>query len=133
MSYITNANEENFGTLTSGADVTVSHYSAILNYGIAGEIVLITNAIGTSRTYTAGDDLVLPAGSMDLNLPAGNGNDNAIKEMIDTYLAAKTGGITVSLGIAAMTTTGKANEIPSSRGYTRQVVETTTGTGNAPA
>ena len=133
MAYITNSNIENFGTLSAGADVTISHYSAILNYGIAGEQLLITNAIGTSRTYTAGDELELPAGSLDLNFPQGNGADAAVKEMIDTYLASKTGGITVLLGTAAMTATGKANEVGTTRGYSRQVVEATTGTGTAPA
>ena len=132
MAYMTNTNEEDFGDLTAGADVTVSHYSLILNYDIAGEQVLITSNLATSRTYTAGDPLVLPAGALDVNLPPGNLIDAAVKAAYDALLAGKSGGATLLLGTAAMTATGKANEVPNNRGYGRQVVEITTGEGSAP-
>ena len=132
MAYMTNTNEEDFGDLTAGADITVSHYSLIMNYGVAGEQVLAVGSLGTSRTYTTGDPLILPAGALDINLPNGNLVDDAVKSAYDAYLAGKTGGATLSLGTAAMTATGKTNEVPTNRGYGRQVVELTTGTGTAP-
>jgi len=132
MSHITNTNEENFGNLTSGANVTVSHYSLIMNYGETGELLLVTNALSTPREYVAGDPIKLPAGAADINFTAVAVNDAAIKFFLDSGLAAKTHGVTMLLGTAAMGADGKSNEVASGRGYTRQLVEMTTGTGQAP-
>ena len=132
MAYITNTNEENFGTVSAGADITVSHYSVILNYGVSGEELLITEDLAASRTYTEGDPLILPAGALDINLPNGELTDAAVLAAWNAYLAAKTGGATVLLGTGAMGATGKTSEVLTTRGYSRQATELSTGLGTAP-
>jgi len=131
--YITSSGAENFGTLTAGANITISHIAVIANYGVAGQILLVTKALAASREYVAGDELILPAGALDLNFPNGEMNDAALKEAWDTWLAAKTGGLTALLGTGAMGAAGTTNEVATARGYSRQVVEYTTALGTAPA
>jgi len=131
--YITSSGAENFGTLTAGANITISHIAVIANYGIAGQQLLVTKALAASREYVAGDELILPAGALDMNFPNGEMADAAVKEAWDGWLAAKTGGLTALLGTGAMGTAGTTNEVAAGRGYTRQKVEYTTGLGIAPA
>ena len=132
MAYISSSMAETFGTLTAGADITMSHFSLIADYGEASELVIATGAFSTERTYTATDPLEMPMQRLRINLPNGALQDAAVKAAWDALLADKSMGITMSLGTADMTATGKANEIPTSRGYSRQVVEVTTGLGTAP-
>lgn len=130
MAYMTNSNAEDFGDLTAGANVVVSHGSLIFNYGVAGELLLWTGALAASRTFVAGDPIELPAGALDINLPAGALEDEAVKAAYDALIADKS-NLTMSLGTGAMGAAGKTNEV-SGRGYSRQVVEITTGLGAAP-
>ena len=132
MAYATNTSEVNFGTLTAGSDVEVTHYSLLFNYGAEGELVLFTGSFGTARTFVANDDLILEAGSLDINLVTTRLTDASAKAMIDALVAAKT-NLTMSLGTANMGSGGKTNEIPGNRGYARKVVALTTGLGSAPA
>ena len=132
MAYITNSAETDFGDISAGTDITISHYSIILNYGETGEQLLITKDLAASRTYVAGDPLILPAGALDGNFINGDYEDAAVKSIIDAYLATKTHGATVLLGTGTMGNTGKGNEVPTARGYSRQVVALSTGLGTAP-
>lgn len=137
MAYMTNTDEETFGTLAADAsNVTVSHASVILDYGVAssgarGELLLWTGALAAPRTFVADDPIVLPAGALDFNLPNGALNDAAVLAAYRALLAGKTGGATISLGTAAMGNDGQQNEVSAS-GYSRQVMAITSALGTAP-
>lgn len=136
--YITSSGAENFGTLTAGANITISHISIIAAYGVTSgaantrQILLGTKALAAAREYVAGDELILPAGSLDINIPNGELNDAAVLEAWNAWLALKNPALTALLGTAAMGAAGTSNEVQTSRGYSRQVIEYTAATGSAP-
>ena len=137
MAYLTNSQQENFGTVGGNANVTVTHASLIFDYGGDSdgddddEVLLWTGRLAVARTFTPGDEIILPAGALDINLPNGDLEDAAVKLAWDQLIAYKVQNPTMLLATASMGSTGKNNEV-TANGYSRQGVELSTGTGLAP-
>ena len=120
---MTNTNDENFGNLAA-ANLTVTHFSVIFDYGEVGELLLFTAALVTPRSFVVGDPLEFPAGSLVGTIPNGGFNGAALKAMMDALITDK-GTPTVVIGTGAMGATGKQNEV-SDMNYSRQLMEFTT-------
>lgn len=124
MATMTNTNDENFGNLV-GANVTVTHFSVIYNYGQGNEQLAFTSPLVTPRSFVAGDPLEFPAGSLVGTIPNGGYEGAFLKGMMDAWNTAR-GVPTVVIGTGAMGENGKANELTAQQGYTRQLMEFTT-------
>ena len=138
MAYITSSGAENFGTLNAGVNITITHIAIIAAFGVTSgaantrQILLGTKALAAAREYVAGDELILPAGSLDINIPNGELNDAAVLEAWTLWLENKTPALTALLGTASMLPSGTANEVPTSRDYSRQQIEYSIALGSAP-
>lgn len=138
MAYITSSGAENFGTLNAGVNITITHIAIIAAFGVTTgaqnrqQILLGTKALAAAREYVAGDELILPAGSLDINIPNGELNDAAVLEAWTAWLALKNPPLTALLGTNAMGTAGTSNEVSTSRGYSRQQIEYSIALGSAP-
>ena len=134
MSYITNTNIEAFhtaGETGAAAAVTISHASVIFRYGAANELLLWRGALANSRQIAIGDPMSLPAGALDINLPFGAIEDEAVQAAYAALYADKSSSATCLLGTGAMGATGKNNEAGDAN-YARQAIELTIALGVAP-
>ena len=134
MANFTNTNDEDFGDVTGGA-ITISHAQLVFDIGGANHRVAWTGALTNARELQDGDPMQFNAGSFDFNFPNAAAEDAFMKDLLDVYEAQR-GDPTVLLGTGALAAgaagayaSAIGNEIPSGRGYTRQVMEITTGTG----
>ena len=130
MATMSNTNREMFGTLTAGENVNITDYALIFNVDSASstegseELLFVTGSLRNRRTLAEGDPMDFLAGSFVYTLPPGEAEAAAAKALLDS-LIAHYGNPTVLLGTGAMGATGKSNEVPTNRGYTRQVMEMT--------
>jgi len=123
LATISNTNLEDFGDL-AGANLTITHVSLIFNYGQGNELLAVTGALTTPRSFVQGDPLEFPVGSFVGTFPNGAFGAAFLKAVLDALIAAR-GAPTVLLGTAAMGSDGKQNEVSDS-GYSRQTMELTT-------
>lgn len=126
MATLTNSNAEDFGNVADG-QVVVTHASLIADEGGTNQQLIWTGALTHSRTLEVGDPLELPAGELDVGLPAGAQGVQTgwLQDMMDVYFAAGARGVpTMKLGTAAMGAAGTNNEVSDS-GYTEQEIELT--------
>ena len=130
MATMSNTNREMFGTLNAGPNVTITDYALIFNVDSSSstigdeELLFVTGSLRNQRVLAEGDPMDFLAGSFVYTLPEGQATAAAAKALLDS-LIAHYGNPTVLLGTGAMGSTGKANEVPTARGYSRQVMEMT--------
>ena len=120
MATFTNNNNENFGTLSAGGNITVSHW--VMRFG---NVIAFVRPFETARTFAASDALIVEAGDIDVTLADGQASSAWVKDLLDEYIT-QNGNPTMSLHTAAPGDAGSASEVPTARGYTRQTIEVTT-------
>ena len=130
MALKTNTNPEDFGDVQSAGGVTITNASVIYNHGQSGntdpwdnQFCYWTGTIANARTLSQGDAMEIPAGALDITLPAGALKSAGIQR-INQAAIADLGSPTVLLGTGDMGANGTANEV-AVVGYTRQVCEIT--------
>ena len=119
MASLSNSAAVNFGTLTAGANVVVSHY--VLRFGTH---VAVSKTLQTQRTFVAGDAMVIAPGDLTLNSPNGDGQGTWLVQMYTDHIATQ-GNPTASIHTGAPGGSFTANEVPTSRGYSRQTITPT--------
>lgn len=133
MAFMWNINDENFGELTAGNNVVISHYAIVFNADsvstTAGmeRLVLVSRALTHSRTLAAGDPMQFLKYSFALDLPQGEGGAALDNAMLNALLH-RYGNPTVLLGTGALGANADAAGMEmTGRGYSRQVIEMAVG------
>ena len=133
MALITNSMPEDFGDVQGAGGVTITHASVIYNFERVSDVtypdpwdrqfLLWTGTVANSRALSQDDEMIFPAGSIDITLPAGALENVGIQRLMQ----AAHGDLitpTVLLGTGDMGANGTSNEV-SDAGYTRQDCEIT--------
>lgn len=95
MALMDNNDQENFGT--AAAAVTVSQYRATFGSG-GTEISTGWIALDSSRAFVMGDEMIIPAGDLNIELPAGDFPNTFAKAFLDDFLVRRTANARVELG-----------------------------------
>lgn len=125
MALISNESAEDFGDVSGSGGVTVTNASIIFNWGASGEtddwdneFLLWTGTVANARTLSQGDEMIFPAGSIDITLPAGALESVGIQRLHQAAVA-DLGTPALLLGTGDMGANGKSNEVTDA-GYTRK-------------
>ena len=121
MATITNSNAESFGVVNAGNDVVISQARYIFP-GANGGAAINTPwfDLSNSRTYSEGDEIVLPVGDAVLTLPPGEFGDDLARAFVDDFLHRR--------GVPVMELGHNSLEVVNNRGYSEQTVEVTAAT-----
>ena len=129
MATLDNDSAINFGTLAAAA--TVSHYRATFGNSTDGnEIALPFIALNNTRQFVSGDELIINAGDLNIQLPRGDFPEAfALRFLTEFLKRRRTSGDGSTAGQALIELGSDASTEITASGYTQQTADFTAASG----
>ena len=117
---LTNAADIEFGTVSAGQTVTVSHASVEISDSSKTNRLLWTGRLRADRALVETDPITIPAGDLDIEILSGALEDAALVAIFGDGVDTFNQDFTIRLGTADMGNAGTTSQPSSSTGYTAQ-------------
>ena len=117
---LTNSADVEFGTVSAGQSVTVSHASVEIVDASKTNRLLWTGRLRADRALVETDPITIPAGDLDIEILSGVLEDAALVAIFADGVATFDGDFTVRLGTGDMGNAGTTSQPSAATGYTAQ-------------
>ena len=117
---LTNAADIEFGTVSAGQSVTISHASIEIVDASKTNRLLWTGRLRADRALVETDPITIPAGDLDVEILPGVLQDAALVAIFGDGIATFDGDFTIRLGTGDMGNAGTTSQPAGATGYTAQ-------------